>query len=232
MDSTNQLAQIETGQAQKEATANELFAAASPAMLFAMNATTTIGLTWGYYGGRFNSALISNGTVSLTASTTNYVVANRSTGAVTASTATTNWDNAAGYTRLYKVTTDADHATAWEDHRQTDAVAVSTIPLASKSADYTLVLADGGSAVLHPSADTTGRTFTIPANASVAYPLGTVLTFINQDSAGNVTIAITSDTMRLAGAGTTGSRTLTPNGMATAIKITTTEWIISGVNLL
>ena len=50
-------------------------------------------------------------------------------------------------------------------------------------------------------------------------------------SAGEVTIAITSDTMRLAGVGTTGSRTLAANGIATAIKLTSTEWIISGSGL-
>jgi len=37
--------------------------------------------------------------------------------------------------------------------------------------------------------------------------------------------------MRLAGAGTTGNRTLAANGVATAIKITSTEWIISGTGL-
>lgn len=101
----------------------------------------------------------------------------------------------------------------------------------SQSAAYTTVLADSGKHILHPSADTTARTFTIAANASVAYPIGTALTFINQNAAGVITISIASDTMRLAGAGTTGSRTLAANGVATAIKIATTEWIISGVGL-
>lgn len=101
----------------------------------------------------------------------------------------------------------------------------------SKSAAYTTVLSDAGKHILHPSADTTARTFTIDSNANVAYPTGTVLTFVNQNGAGTVTIAITSDTMRLAGAGTTGSRTLAANGIATALKITSTEWIISGTNL-
>jgi len=101
----------------------------------------------------------------------------------------------------------------------------------SQSAAYTLVLADAGKHIFHPSADTTARIFTIPANASVAYPTGTAVTFVNQDSAGVITIAITSDTMRLAGAGTTGSRTLAANGVCTAIKVTSTEWIISGTGL-
>lgn len=101
----------------------------------------------------------------------------------------------------------------------------------SQSVAYTLVLADSGKHILHPSADTTARTFTIPANSSVAYPVGTAITFVNQNGAGVVTIAITTDTMRLAGAGTTGSRTLAANGVATALKITGTEWIISGTGL-
>lgn len=101
----------------------------------------------------------------------------------------------------------------------------------SESVNYTLVAADASKHILHPSADTSARTFTIPANASVPYPIGTTLTFINQNGAGVVTIAINSDTMRLAGAGTTGSRTLAANGMATAIKITSTEWIINGTGL-
>ena len=105
------------------------------------------------------------------------------------------------------------------------------VPQNSKSAAYTLVLADAGNHILHPSADTTARTFTIPANASVAFPIGSAITFVNQNGAGVVTIAITTDTMRLAGAGTTGSRTLAANGVATALKITSTEWIISGINL-
>jgi hypothetical protein len=113
----------------------------------------------------------------------------------------------------------------------TNAVGFKTIPQNSKSTAYTLVLADSGKHILHPSADTTARTMTIPANSSVAYPIGTALTFVNQASAGVMTIAITTDTMRLAGAGTTGSRTLAANGIATALKVTSTEWIISGTGL-
>ena len=113
----------------------------------------------------------------------------------------------------------------------TNAVGFREIPQNSQSAAYTCVLADSGKHILHPSADTTARIFTIPANSAVAYPIGTAITFINQASAGVVTIAVTTDTMRLAGAGTTGSRTLAANGVATVIKLTATEWIISGTGL-
>lgn len=112
-----------------------------------------------------------------------------------------------------------------------DAQLSSLVRQNAQSTDYTLVLSDGGRHILHPSADTTARTVTIPANADVAFPVGTVLTFVNQDGAGILTIAIESDTMRLAGAGTTGSRTLAANGIATALKITATEWIIDGAGL-
>lgn len=99
----------------------------------------------------------------------------------------------------------------------------------SQSAAYTTVLADGGKHILHPTADNNARTFTIDSNANVAYPVGTAITFVNQIN--TVTIAITSDTMTLAGVGTTGSRTLAANGMATALKISSTSWIISGTGL-
>jgi hypothetical protein len=113
----------------------------------------------------------------------------------------------------------------------TNAVGFLTIPQNSQSANYTLALTDSGDQIFHPSADTTARTWTIPANSSVAFPIGTAVTFINQNGAGVITIAITTDTMRLAGAGTTGNRTLAANGIATAIKIRSTEWIISGTGL-
>jgi len=113
----------------------------------------------------------------------------------------------------------------------TDAVGFRNIPQNSQSAAYTLVAADSGKHIFHPSADTTARTWTIPANSSVPFAIGTAVTFINQNGAGVITIAITTDTMRLAGAGTTGSRTLAANGVATAIKVTSTEWIISGTGL-
>lgn len=100
----------------------------------------------------------------------------------------------------------------------------------SQSSNYTLVLTDANKHIFHPTGAGAGDTYTIPANASVAYPLGTVLTFINEDS-NSVTIAITTDTMTLAGTTSTGSRTLAQNGIANAIKITTVKWLISGVGL-
>ena len=108
----------------------------------------------------------------------------------------------------------------------TDAVGFRNIPINSNSAAYTAVLADSGKVIFHPSTDANARTFTIPANSSVAYALGTAITFINMTSQ-VVTIAITTDTMYLSSAGTTGSRSLAQYGSATAIKMTSTTWLIS-----
>lgn len=111
----------------------------------------------------------------------------------------------------------------------THAVGFREVPQNSKSAAYTAVLADNGGHIFHPVGDNNARTYTIPANSSVAYPIGTVLTFINKIN--TITIAITTDTLTMAGTGSTGSRSLAANGIATAIKITSTEWLISGTGL-
>ena len=102
------------------------------------------------------------------------------------------------------------------------------IPASAVSTTNTLTIADAGE---HIYVTTNGQTITIPANASVAYPIGTTLTFIAGPSATTVTIAITSDTLRLAGGTSTGTRTLAANGMATAVKVAATTWYINGTGL-
>jgi hypothetical protein len=78
---------------------------------------------------------------------------------------------------------------------------------------------------------TATRTITIDSNANLALPVGTTITFIAATGA-TVTISITTDTLILAGTGTsTGSRTLAPFGMATAVKVATNTWFISGNGL-
>jgi len=111
-----------------------------------------------------------------------------------------------------------------------DACGFRGVPQNSQSGNYTCVAADAGKHILHPSGGGAGDTITIPANGSVAYEVGTTLTFVNRDS-NSVSIAITTDTMYLANSTTTGTRTLAQNGVATAIKVEATVWIISGTGL-
>jgi hypothetical protein len=97
-------------------------------------------------------------------------------------------------------------------------------PQNSQSADYTLVLSDAGKQIFHSVADTTSRTYTIPANASVAFPIGTVVLFTVENGGIPVTVAITSDTL-VFGAGTTGSLAVPTNNTLMAIKVTATKWM-------
>lgn len=109
-------------------------------------------------------------------------------------------------------------------------VGFRNIPQNSQSAAYTIVAADSGKHIYHPSTDANARTFTLPENGSVAFPIGTAITFINETSQ-VVSIAITTDTLVLAGTGTTGTRSLAQYGVATAVKVTSTRWIISGTGI-
>jgi hypothetical protein len=111
----------------------------------------------------------------------------------------------------------------------TNGVGFKNIPQNSQSAAYTTVLGDAGKHVYHPSSDDNPRTFTIDSNANVAYPIGTAITFVNDQN--TVTIAVTSDTLVWSEDGSTGSRTLAENGVATVLKVTSTRWIIFGTGL-
>ncbi|WP_175683831.1 hypothetical protein [Burkholderia cenocepacia] len=117
-DSTTNIDQISSTQANKELTMNALTDAASPAMLWGRRAPASIGLTWGYYGGRFvdnagTAHTIANGTVTLSASTTTYIYADNVTGAVSSNT--TGFP--VGKVPLYSVVTGASQVTSWLDYR-------------------------------------------------------------------------------------------------------------------
>lgn len=113
-DSTTNLDTISSSQDSKEVSANALFDSGSQATLYGRRAASTSALTWGYYGGRvwINGAgvNIANGTVTLTASTTNIVQVNPATGAVSVATALT-----AGNIPIYTVVTGASTVTSYTD---------------------------------------------------------------------------------------------------------------------
>jgi hypothetical protein len=108
-------------------------------------------------------------------------------------------------------------------------VGYRNIPQNAQTGNYTLTLADSGDHIYH-AVGAGAATYTIPANGSVAFPIGTAVTFINMSTT-SISIAITTDTMYLSSAGTTGTRTLAQYGSATAIKVTSTNWLISGSGL-
>lgn len=112
----------------------------------------------------------------------------------------------------------------------TDAVGYMDLPVISQSGSYTTVATDRGKLILHPNGAGAGDTFTIAANASVAYPLGTVLVFVNRDSSA-LAIAINTDTLILEGTTSTGTRSLAQNSRACAVKVESTVWLASGSGL-
>lgn len=116
-NSTTLLDTIATNQSNKEAVVNALLDAASPAMLWGRHASACSGLTWGYYGGTYylsgTANAIANGTVTLTASTTNYVYADATTGAVSVNT--TGFP--AGCIPLYQIVTGTTTVTSYTDER-------------------------------------------------------------------------------------------------------------------
>lgn len=146
---------LSASQVNPEVPINENFETLDHQAVYGKRHPATTGLTWAFYGGRWGGLSVADGTVTLTNGTTNYVVALRSTGAVSTSTATTNWNNWAEYARLYQITTSGSVVTAVQDHRAG--------PL-------------GAHGQLTPPANTTiasASTITIPAGQRVATISGT-----------------------------------------------------------
>ena len=104
-------------QASQGVTANAMFDAASPAMLYGRRASTTTGLTWGYYGGYLSVSgtptSIANGTIALTASNTNYIEAHATTGVV----AKTTTSFTSGKIPLYVIVVGTATVTSYTDRR-------------------------------------------------------------------------------------------------------------------
>jgi hypothetical protein len=99
---------------------------------------------------------------------------------------------------------------------------------AAQTADYTAVLADQYQ-VLQQINKATAIAFKIPTNASVAFPVGTVITVLNI-GAGVCTIsAVTSGTTTILSAGgTAASPTLAQYKSAACIKTATDTWYVVG----
>jgi hypothetical protein len=106
----------------------------------------------------------------------------------------------------------------------TNAIGYLGAPQNIQNGSYTTLMTDAGKHLYHTSGS--AHTWTIDSNANVAYPIGTILTFLNESGGGIVTLAITSDTLRWGSS--TGSRSLAANATATAIKVASTTWRLTG----
>lgn len=182
-------------QAQAEVIVNEALETLEHVGLFGKRHATSTGLVWGYYGGRWGGTSVSAGTLTLAGSSTSYVVAARSNGAVSAATSTTNWNNGAAYVRLYKITTSSTVVTAVEDHRAGPLGINSIAPPAAETvaSASTIAIAIGQRVVnITGTTNITSVTATGHSGAVVTLIFAGALTFTdgsNLKLAGNFTTA-------------------------------------------
>jgi hypothetical protein len=163
-DSATNLDTINSAQSQKEVTANAAFDAGSPATLFGRRASTTSGLTWGYYGGKLwiDGVLttIANGTVALTASATNYIERTR---AGVVSKNTTGFT--AGQIPLYEAVTNSTTVSSYTDRRIAETPFTGRLALAMSDANTTLTAAQARNQILE-------FTGTLTVQRNIVVPLG------------------------------------------------------------
>ncbi|HNC90948.1 MAG TPA: hypothetical protein PL000_18595 [Anaerolineales bacterium] len=164
---TSLLDLIYQSQSSKETTANNLFDAASPAMLFGRRASLCSGLNWFYYGGYMLvdgvlTAIANNAAaLALTASSNNYIEATRA-GVVSA--------NTTGFTPgripLYLAVTSTSTVSDYTDYRPwVQPVAVtSKASVAVTTADYTLSAAEARCGYLTTTGALTGNRNVIVPN--------------------------------------------------------------------
>jgi hypothetical protein len=168
----------------------------------------------------------SSGSVNITGGSitgiTDLAVADGGTGASDAATARSNLGAAASGANTDITALDQDVTITATGTIAADTIGFRGLPQNSQTSGYTLALSDAGK---HISITTGG--VVIPANGSVAFPVGTTIVVFN-NSGSTQTISITTDTLRQAGTSNTGTRTLAAYGVATCIKVASTTWIVSG----
>jgi hypothetical protein len=99
---------------------------------------------------------------------------------------------------------------------------VGTSTISEKTDNYTLTINDVG-LIISMNA-TTNKTVTIPANSSVAFPIGTRIDLMRYGT-GNVNVAITTDTLSSTGA---AINLKSQYSVASLIKVKNTQWILAG----
>ena len=182
-----------------------------------LQSATNVAIT----GGTIAGVAITGSTFSGTASNVSGIVgiANGGTGEDTADTARAalgaaeSGDNTDIASLTYGVTIGGE------------AIGYLGIPSIVATGAYVVVATTNGVCV-----DITTGGVTIPANATLALPNGFTFSVFN-NSGSSQSIAITTDTMRLAGTASTGTRSLAQYGWATVRKVSSTVWVISGAGL-
>lgn len=231
-------------QANAEVIFNRAMETLEHAQVYGLRQSTSTGLTWGYYGGRWGGFSVAAGTLALTNAATNYIVVLRSTGAVSVSTSNTNWNDTTLYARVYQLTTAGSVVTATQDHRAgpggvfgsaAAAAAVKVIQVAAS--DETTALTTGTAKVTLrlpyamtltavraslTTAQASGSIFTVDINEGGTTILSTKLTIDNTEKTSTTaaTAAVISDAALADDAEITIDIDQVGDGSAKGLKIT------------
>lgn len=100
-----------------------------------------------------------------------------------------------------------------------------------QNGNYTFVMADLGKHIWHDSA-TGGHQYTLPANASVAFPIGAILTVASGNGATFQIIRAGGVVLVAAGTTTDANVTINAYGVVSLLKVATNVWIISGTGFV
>ena len=163
-NSSSNIDGIINGSGAQDLVANAFFDAVSPAAVYGRRASTTSGLNWGFYGGNVSLAgvitNIANGSITLSASATNYIEANPDTGIVSKNTT----GFTPGYLPLYTIVAGAATVTSYTDQR---ALSLSTNATLAKT------LSDANTTLTQTEAANSTLTFTgtLTATRDVVVPL-------------------------------------------------------------
>ena len=172
-------------------------------------------------GGTIGAGVTINGITTVAAGNITGAVAivNGGTGSTTASGARTALGVAASGANT-DITSLASATTV-----NSEPIGYRGVPANAQTAAYQIVADDNGKSI-----DITTGGVTIPANSALALPIGFTFTVYNNSSSGQ-SIAITTDTMYLAGTATTGTRTLAQRGVFGARKVASTTWVCWGAGV-
>ena len=103
------------------------------------------------------------------------------------------------------------------------------VPMSALSGNFTLANNQKGLKLKLTNAG--AQTVTIPTNATVSFTTDTIITLVNRGTTAASVAPAGGVTLIQAGTGSTGTRTLAVNGIATLIKNDTDEWMITGTGV-
>lgn len=172
-----------------------------------------------------NSAVTGNATVGGTLAVTgNTTASNISASGALAVTGNTSTNNLAVTGAITATNINAGVTIVSGGTVSASTVGYRGLPQSVKTGSYTLVLADAGGNI------STNSNVAIPANGTTAFPIGTTVVVYN-DSASTISVTITTDTLRLAGTASTGTRSIAQRGLCTLLKVGTTAWAATGAGV-